>query len=109
MHIRLLCAQSLVFLHVVACGNGSTNKDTVDGAFADGRLPKDGSLVTDGPVTQPDARGASLFTLVHNNTGVQRIIMGGVDILGGTGGYYIIGSCTGADDHTEFDFPVGFD
>ncbi|MDP3273923.1 MAG: DUF4214 domain-containing protein [Deltaproteobacteria bacterium] len=35
---------------------------------------------------------------VRDQTGMPSIIAGGVNLLGGTGAYYIIGSCTGADD-----------
>jgi Domain of unknown function (DUF4214) len=47
---------------------------------------------------QPVIADGPPVDFAFNNTGIQRIVSGGVDMLGGFGSYYIIGSCTGADD-----------
>lgn len=45
----------------------------------------------------------------HNGTGIQALELGGVNLISGTGAYYIIGSCTGADDPGQNVVSIGSD
>lgn len=49
-----------------------------------------------GPTDAGD--GSPVVDADHDATGIQHLRVDGVDVLAGVGGYYIIGSCTGADD-----------
>ena len=60
----------------------------------DARRPRDAAPGVDAGTP---SSGVSV-EFVRDETGMPSIVMGGVNLLGGTGAYYIIGSCTGADD-----------
>jgi Domain of unknown function (DUF4214) len=54
-----------------------------------------------GPDPDPDpdpVDNAPFVDFAFSSTGIRHIVSGGVDLLGGNGSYYIIGSCSGADD-----------
>lgn len=48
-------------------------------------------------LAQPEV-GSAAITVDYDATGLHLLEWNGVNLLEGTGGYYIIGTCTGADD-----------
>ena len=52
---------------------------------------------------------AQALTVQYDNTGIHYIDWEGTNILDGVGGYYIIGSCTGADDENQNVISLGSD
>lgn len=50
------------------------------------------------PEVGPDAAALERLAIVADGTGIQRLEWDGVDLFQGVGGYYVIGSCSGADD-----------
>jgi hypothetical protein len=71
--------------------------DPVDGG---NDLVDGGNDPVDGGNDPPDAGVAEgpFVDFDFSSTGIRHIVSGGVDLLGGNGSYYIIGSCSGADD-----------
>lgn len=92
-HVRLLLLSMPVGAVMVAsCSdaarNGMDAQQTRDASNDDAR----GDARVDAP-SSPSA-----LTVRHNGNGIQALELGGVNLISGTGAYYIIGSCTGADD-----------
>jgi hypothetical protein len=52
----------------------------------------------DGAVGDVDGGPHERLRVVADDTGIQELWYDGVNLFSGVGGYYIIGSCTGADD-----------
>ncbi|HPH68552.1 MAG TPA: hypothetical protein PLF40_22500, partial [Kofleriaceae bacterium] len=77
---------------VVSCSDAA--RDGVD-AQQTRDAGNDGARV-DARVDAPSSPSA--LTVRHNGNGIQALELGGVNLISGTGAYYIIGSCTGADD-----------
>jgi hypothetical protein len=51
-----------------------------------------------GPDPEPEPDNAPFVEFDSSENGIRHIVGGGVDLLGANGSYYIIGSCSGADD-----------
>ncbi|NOZ84849.1 MAG: hypothetical protein GXP49_01025 [Deltaproteobacteria bacterium] len=54
-------------------------------------------------------RRAALNSIQYDGTGIHSIVWNGVNILEGVGGYYVIGSCTGADSEDQNVISLGSD
>jgi len=92
-HVRLLLLSMPVgAVMVVSCSDAA--RDGVD-AQQTRDAGNDGARV-DARVDAPSSPSA--LTVRHNGNGIQALELGGVNLISGTGAYYIIGSCTGADD-----------
>ena len=75
-------------MFVLGCGSDTALQPPPgDGAPVDGLTTGD-----DGP------RPVRPWSIVGDATGIQRLERFGANLFEGVGGYYIIGSCTGADD-----------
>lgn len=86
---------------VVALPDASNGRDAVV-ALPEASAAPDVALSqpTDAPIAVdvPLPTSGVPITFQRDATGMPSIVIGGVNLLGGTGAYYIIGSCTGADD-----------
>jgi hypothetical protein len=81
-------------LALAACGPHAVADDDDD--VGDGGVDATDAN-PDGPGTTP----GSPWTFVSDATGIQRIERYHANLFEGVGGYYIIGSCTGADDNNN--------
>jgi len=61
------------------------------------------------PAERATAKLAQALDVQYDSTGIHSIDWEGTDILAGVGGYYIIGSCTGADDQNQNVISLGSD
>ena len=83
---------ALALLAGCGAGAGAPGGDGAP-AGADGSAPGGGPDAP-GPA---DAAPPDPLVVVADGTGIQRLLWNGVDLFAGVGGYYVIGSCTGAD------------
>jgi Domain of unknown function (DUF4214) len=89
-----------------ACSGPATNADS-DANKNGGR---DAPGTTDGgnrDAASTDAATPNALIVKHNNTGIQGLILGGINLISGTGAYYVIGSCSGADDPSQSVVSIG--
>lgn len=103
MHTLLL---PTLIAATTACGNAPTAA-TSDSNINGGR---DAASSTDGAnrdAPRSDAATPNALVVKHNNTGIQGLILGGINLISGTGAYYIIGSCSGADDPSQSVVSIG--
>ncbi|MBW1807277.1 MAG: hypothetical protein JRJ87_03725 [Deltaproteobacteria bacterium] len=61
------------------------------------------------PAKRAPASLVQALQVQYDSTGIHYIEWEGTDILAGVGGYYIIGSCTGADDENQNVISLGSD
>ncbi len=105
MHVH----RSMLAALTIALGGCPTSMDAVADAWVgDGHTVGDALGPDDAPAPRPLDVGVPVdsavagtgpaIELVRDETGIPSVVIGGVNLLGGTGGYYIIGSCSGADD-----------